>query len=107
MMKKFPYIPLTFFVGAAIIGTIKGSVGPVQISGLAFLWFGLGMIFLLGHFKNDLLVTAESILGRYLDAIKEGRERADAELLSRSEAEVEVRKNQYPDRLGGKLHNKE
>ncbi len=89
-MNKFPYLPLGFFIGASLFGMVGGPVG-----GFAFLWFGLGMILLFDHFKNDLLQTAESMITQYIEMMSEaerkGRERADAEILARSEEEVERR----------------
>ena len=90
-MNKIPYIAVGWFIGAAIFGSIDLHI----IKGLAFLLFGVGMIFLFNHFKNDLLQTAESMVIHYIElmseAEREGRERADAELLARSEEEVRRR----------------
>ena len=77
-MKDYPFTALVFFIGASILGLIDGPqspFGPINLSGLAFLWFGLGMIFLMNHYRRWALGLMETMIRSQLDAARGSRKR--------------------------------
>ncbi len=69
---EFPWVAVGFFIGAAILGAIPGPLGAA-----AWLWFGLGQIFLLNHYKKWALGLWVQVISQGIKADKLAHARAE------------------------------
>ena len=85
----FPWLAVAWFIGATIL-----AFAPVQwIAAAAFLWMGIGIVFLLEHYRKWALDVFATYLNFASRARQAGIDRANRELLQRSEDEVGRRKS--------------
>jgi hypothetical protein len=82
-LKSYPWMAIAWFMAA-------GIAAQANLWVLAFIWLGAGQMALFMHYRDWAVKVWIRYLKGIVDAEREGRERADGELLSRSEVEVET-----------------